>query len=235
MLKLQQCDVYYGQIHALHGLSFEVAAGKIAAIIGSNGAGKTTTLRAISGLIPASSKSIMFEGEPIDRIKPEKIVKMGIAHVPQGRRIFPGLTVRENLNIATSSWKKRGMSIDKELDRVYTLFPKLQEREKQLGWSLSGGEQQMLAVGRALMSRPKLLLLDEPSLGLAPKVVEEMFETIQTINKEGTTVLLVEQNAFAALSIADYGYVLDLGEIVLRDTGASLMKNEMVQAAYLGE
>jgi branched-chain amino acid transport system ATP-binding protein len=235
VLKLENVDVYYGQIHALHGITFEVEEGEIAAIIGANGAGKTTTLRAISGLIPATSNSIRFEGRPITHMKAENIVKLGIAHVPQGRRIFPGLTVRENLNIATSPWKKRGMSMDKELERVFTLFPVLKDREKQLGWSLSGGEQQMLAVGRALMSRPRMLLLDEPSLGLAPKVVEQMFETIKTINEEGTTVLVVEQNAVMALSVARRGYVLELGEIVLRDTGENLMKNEMVQAAYLGE
>ena len=235
MLKLETVDVYYGQIRALHGITFEVEEGEIAAIIGANGAGKTTTLRAISGLIPATPNSIRFEGRPITHMKAENIVKLGIAHVPQGRRIFPGLTVRENLNIATSPWKKRGMSMDKELERVYTLFPVLKDREKQLGWSLSGGEQQMLAVGRALMSRPRLLLLDEPSLGLAPKVVEQMFETIKIINQEGTTVLVVEQNAVMALSVARRGYVLELGEIVLRDTGENLMKNEMVQAAYLGE
>jgi branched-chain amino acid transport system ATP-binding protein len=235
VLKLQNVDVFYGQIHALHAITLEVEDGEMAAIIGANGAGKTTTLRAISGLIPATPNSILFDGRSITHMRAENIVKLGIAHVPQGRRIFPGLTVRENLSIATSSWKKRGMSMDKELERVYGLFPRLLDREKQLGWSLSGGEQQMLAVGRALMSRPRLLLLDEPSLGLAPKVVEQMFETIRTINQEGTTVLLVEQNAVMALSVADRGYVLELGEVVLRDTGANLMKNEMVQAAYLGE
>lgn len=235
MLRLQNMDVFYGQIHALHGIDFEVRAGEIATLIGANGAGKTTTLRAISGLVPATPGSILFEGESITGMKAERIVKRGIAHVPQGRRIFPGLTVRENLNIATSSWKKRGMRMDEELARVYTLFPVLETREKQLGWSLSGGEQQMLAVGRALMARPKLLLLDEPSLGLAPKVVEEMFAAIQTINREGTTVLIVEQNAVMALSIAQRGYVLELGEIVLRDSADNLLQNESVQAAYLGE
>ncbi len=235
MLRLQQVDVFYGQIHALHGIDFDVRAGEIATLIGANGAGKTTTLRAISGLISATPDSILFEGESITNLKAETIVKRGIAHVPQGRRIFPGLTVRENLNIATSAWKKRGMSMDAELARVYALFPVLEAREKQLGWSLSGGEQQMLAVGRALMARPKLLLLDEPSLGLAPKVVEEMFETIKTINGEGTTVLIVEQNAVMALSIARRGYVLELGEIVLRDSADNLLRNESVQAAYLGE
>jgi len=235
VLRLQNMDVFYGQIHALHGIDFEVRAGEIATLIGANGAGKTTTLRAISGLVPATPGSILFEGESITGMKAERIVKRGIAHVPQGRRIFPGLTVRENLNIATSSWKKRGMGMDEELARVYTLFPVLETREKQLGWSLSGGEQQMLAVGRALMARPKLLLLDEPSLGLAPKVVEEMFAAIQTINREGTTVLIVEQNAVMALSIAQRGYVLELGEIVLRDSADNLLQNESVQAAYLGE
>jgi len=235
VLELRNVDVYYGQSLALHGIAFQVDKGEIAALIGANGAGKTTTLRAISGLIPATPDSILFEGKSVTHMKAEHIVKLGIAHVPQGRRIFPGLTVRENLNIATSSWKKRGMRMDQELERVYKLFPLLEKREKQLGWSLSGGEQQMLAVGRALMARPKLLLLDEPSLGLAPKVVEEMFETIQTINQEGTTVLIVEQNAVMALSIAHRGYVLELGRIVMRDTAENLLQNESVKAAYLGE
>ncbi len=166
----------------------------------------------------------------------EKIVGLGIAHVPQGRRIFPGLTVAENLNLATASWRKRGMSIDGDLARVYELFPVLKQREKQLGWSLSGGEQQMLAVGRGIMARPKLLLLDEPSLGLAPKVVEELFETIKQINREdGTTILVVEQNAFMALSIADHGYVLEMGEVVLRGSASELMTNDLVKSAYMGE
>jgi branched-chain amino acid transport system ATP-binding protein len=235
VLKLDKVDVFYGQIPALQGISLELAEGEIAAIIGANGAGKTTTLRAISGLTKASPQSISFEGRAIDRLRPDEIVKMGIAHVPQGRRIFPGLSVLENLNIATSSWKKRGMDISSDLDRVYDLFPLLKQRTKQLGWSLSGGEQQMLAVGRALMSRPKLLLLDEPSLGLAPIVFGQMFEAIKAINKTGTTILIVEQNAVMALGIADRGYVLELGRIVLQDKASELMKNEMVKAAYLGE
>jgi branched-chain amino acid transport system ATP-binding protein len=235
VLEVRNADVFYGEIHALHGVTFDVKKGEIATIIGANGAGKTTTLRAISGLVRATPDSILFEGEPITHTKPERIVALGIAHVPQGRRIFPGLTVRENLNIATSPWKKRGMRADKELERVYTLFPILEQREKQLGWSLSGGEQQMLAVGRALMARPKLLLLDEPSLGLAPKVVEEMFDTIKVINQEGTTILIVEQNAVMALSIAQRGFVLELGRIVLNDSAAHLADNEQVRVAYLGE
>ncbi len=235
MLKLQNVDVWYGSIRALQGISFNVEVGEIAAIIGANGAGKTTTLRAISGLIPASPNSIIFDGRCIDRTKPEQIVKRGIAHVPQGRRIFPGLTVRENLDIATSSWRKRGMSMEEDLERVYHLFPLLKTRGGQLGWSLSGGEQQMLAVGRALMSRPKLLLLDEPSLGLAPLVVAQLFETIKAINKAGTTILLVEQNAVMALGIAHRGYVLELGRVVLEDKAENLLKNEMVKTAYLGE
>ncbi len=236
MLKLSGLNVFYGPIQALHGISLEVQAGEIAAIIGAHGAGKTTTLRAISGLIRSREESIYFEGRSIDGMAAEKIVGLGIAHVPQGRRIFPGLTVAENLNLATASWRKRGMSIDGDLARVYELFPVLKQREKQLGWSLSGGEQQMLAVGRRIMARPKLLLLDEPSLGLAPKVVEELFETIKQINREdGTTILVVEQNAFMALSIADHGYVLEMGEVVLRGSASELMTNDLVKSAYLGE
>lgn len=235
MLELKNVDVYYGSIRALQGISIEVEAGEIVAIIGANGAGKTTTLRSISGLIPATPNSIIFEGQCIDHAMAEQIVRRGIAHVPQGRRIFPGLTVRENLNIATSPWKKRGMSMEEDLERVYRLFPVLKERGRQLGWSLSGGEQQMLAVGRALMSRPKLLLLDEPSLGLAPIVVTQLFEAIKTINEAGTTILLVEQNAVMALAIARRGYVLELGHIVLEGKAEELMKNEMVKTAYLGE
>lgn len=235
MLRIQNLDVYYGAIRALHGINLEVQGGEIATIIGANGAGKTTVLRAISGLVPASPHSIWFENRALDHMKVEEIVKLGIAHVPQGRRIFPGLTVRENLNIATSSWRKRGMSMARELERVYNLFPALKEREKQLGWSLSGGEQQMLAIGRALMARPRLLLLDEPSLGLAPRVVEKVSEAIKAINREGTTILIVEQNAFMALSIAHQGYVMEMGEIVLRDKAANLMQNELVQKAYLGD
>ena len=234
MLKLDDVNVSYGQTHVLHDISLEIEEGEIAAIIGANGAGKTTLLRAICGLAPTPPASVQFDGRNIGHMKPEAIVRLGLVTVPQGRRIFPGLTVRENLAIATSAWKKRGMSMDKELERVYNLFPVLKQRENQLGWSFSGGEQQMLAVGRGLMSRPKLLLMDEPSMGLAPRVMDEMFEAIRKINKEGTTVLLVEQNAFMALTHADRGFVLDRGRIVLTDTADNLMNNEMVKKAYVG-
>ena len=235
MLELRNVDVFYGPIKALSDVSLDVKEGETAAIIGANGAGKTTILRAISGLNRPSSGSVSFAGRRIDSLRTENIVKLGIAHVPQGRRIFPGLTVSENLAIATSPWRKRGMSISADIDRVYKLFPRLKEREKQLGWSLSGGEQQMLAVGRGLMSRPKLMVLDEPSLGLAPLVVEQMFSAIKEIAGGGVTVLIVEQNAVMALSIAQRGYVLELGKIVLTDSSENLLNNETVKAAYLGK
>ena len=235
MLELRNVDVFYGPIKALSDVSLDVKEGETAAIIGANGAGKTTILRAISGLNRPSSGSISFAGRRIDSLRTENIVRLGIAHVPQGRRIFPGLTVRENLAIATSPWRRRGMSISADIARVYELFPRLKEREKQLGWSLSGGEQQMLAVGRGLMSRPKLMVLDEPSLGLAPLVVEQMFSAIKEIAGGGVTVLIVEQNAVMALSIAQRGYVLELGKIVLTDSSENLLNNETVKAAYLGE
>jgi branched-chain amino acid transport system ATP-binding protein len=234
VLKLECVNVHYGPTHVLHDVSLEVEEGEIAAIIGSNGAGKTTMLRSICGLAPVPRNSVQFYGRYIDHMKPEAIVRLGLVTVPQGRRIFPGLTARENLSIATSSWKKRGMSMEAELERVYKLFPVLKKRENQLGWSFSGGEQQMLAVGRGLMSRPKLLLMDEPSMGLAPKIMDEMFEAIKKINREGTTVLIVEQNAFMALSVADRGFVLDRGSIALQDTAENLLKNEQVKKAYVG-
>lgn len=234
ILKLEGVHVHYGPIHVLRGISLEVEAGELVAIIGSNGAGKTTLFRAICGLAPTPPNTIMFDGRFINGMRAERIVKLGLVTVPQGRRIFPGLTVKENLTIATSPWRKRGMSIEEDLERVYRLFPRLKDREKQLGWSLSGGEQQMLAVGRGLMSRPRLMLLDEPSVGLAPRVMDQMFEAIKRINDEGTTMLIVEQNAAQALAIADRGYVLEMGEIALTDTAANLMKNDMVKRAYVG-
>ncbi len=234
ILKLEGVHVHYGPIHVLRGISLEVEAGELVAIIGSNGAGKTTLFRAICGLAPTPPNTIMFDGRFINGMRAERIVKLGLVTVPQGRRIFPGLTVKENLTIATSPWRKRGMSIEEDLERVYRLFPRLKDREKQLGWSLSGGEQQMLAVGRGLMSRPRLMLLDEPSVGLAPRVMDQMFEAIKRINDEGTTMLIVEQNAAQALAIADRGYVLEMGEIALTDTAANLIKNDMVKRAYVG-
>jgi len=202
MLRIEQLAVAYGAIDALHGISLEVGQGEVVALLGANGAGKTTLLRTISGLHRPKSGAIRFEGEPLANSSAESRVKRGLAHVPEGRRIFPGLTVRENLDVATTVWRRRGMSADGDLDTVFALFPRLKERATQLGWSLSGGEQQMLAIGRALMARPKMLLLDEPSLGLAPRLSAEVYERIADINAKGVTVLLVEQNTVLALEVA---------------------------------
>lgn len=234
MLKVENIDVYYGNVEALRAVNFEVESGEIVTLIGANGAGKSTTLKAISGLIRAKGGRIEYLKKEISKISVEDIVSKGISHVPEGRRIFPGLTVFGNLEVATSSWRQRGQSIQKELENVFHLFPRLKERINQLGWSLSGGEQQMLAMGRGLMSRPKLLLLDEPSLGLAPKLVQSVFDTIRVINEQGTTILLVEQNAYAALQIADRGYVLENGQIVLSGLARDLASDEEVKKAYLG-
>lgn len=234
MIKIDNIDVYYGNVPALNSVEFEVNTGEIVTLIGANGAGKSTILKTISGLIRPMHGSIKYLDENIETLAVEKIVSRGISHVPEGRRIFPGLTVFGNLEVATSSWKRRGESYKKELEYVFQLFPALKERKDQLGWSLSGGEQQMLAMGRGLMSRPKLLLLDEPSLGLAPILMRSVFETIREINKEGTTILLVEQNAYAALQIANRGYVLENGQIVLSGKAKDLASDEKVKKAYLG-
>jgi branched-chain amino acid transport system ATP-binding protein len=234
MLRLEQIDVYYGHVQALRGIRFEVNAGEIVTLIGANGAGKSTTLKAISGLIRPSQGSIVYMGDPIEKTAVEEIVSRGISHVPEGRRIFPGLTVFGNLEVATSSWRRGGVGFQKEVENVFSLFPKLEERKNQLGWSLSGGEQQMLAIGRGLMSRPKLLLLDEPSLGLAPKLVQSVFETIKLINQQGVTILLIEQNAYAALQIAARGYVIENGNVVLSGLARDLAQDEKVKKAYLG-
>lgn len=233
MLEVNDIHTYYGNIHALKGISISVEEGEIVTLIGANGAGKTTTLRTISGLIRPRSGNVIIEGEDISQYPAHQLVYKGIAMVPEGRGVFSRLTVQENMDMgAFSRDDRRGIAQD--LERVFTLFPRLQERRSQVAGTLSGGEQQMLATGRALMSHPRLLLLDEPSMGLAPILVESIFETIMDINKEGTTILLVEQNATMALSVANRGYVLQTGEIVLQDTADNLRKNEMVKKAYLG-
>lgn len=233
MLSLENLQVYYGAIHAIKGVSITIPKGKVVTLIGANGAGKSTILRAISGLAKPKSGRILYNDNEITGWAPEDVVKQGIALSPEGRRILPHLSVFENLQLgAYSRTDKAGIAED--IDKVYGLFPRLHERAHQKGGTLSGGEQQMLAVARALMSRPEVLMLDEPSLGLAPKLVAEVFEIIQTINAEGCTVLLVEQNAFTALSIADYAYVLEVGAIVLEGEGRTLMHDERVRAAYLG-
>lgn len=233
MLEVQNIHAYYGNIQALNGISLTVEEGEIVTLIGANGAGKTSTLRTISGLLPNRKGKITLEGEDLLKYKAHEIVYKRVAMVPEGRGIFARLTVAENLDMgAFSRDDKDGIEEDRE--RVYELFPRMKERITQVAGTLSGGEQQMLATGRALMTHPRLLLMDEPSMGLAPVLVESIFETIQEINKEGTTILLVEQNATMALSVADRGYVLQTGEIVLHDTAANLRQNEMVQKAYLG-
>jgi branched-chain amino acid transport system ATP-binding protein len=234
MLEVDGIEVRYGNIVALEETSFRVDEGEIVTLIGANGAGKTTSLRSVSGLLPLSAGQIRFEGRRIDTMRPDDIVRLGIAHSPEGRRVFPGLTVAENLELGATPWRKRGDRIDGDIERVYALFPRLQERHAQLAWSMSGGEQQMLAVGRALMGRPRLLLLDEPSLGLAPIIVEQLFEQIARINQLGVTILLVEQNAAMALSVATRGYLLENGRIVLQDHTAAMRDHPRVREAYLG-
>ena len=234
MLKIDNLYVNYGGIQALRGISLEVPDGKIVTLIGANGAGKSTTLRTITGLVKAASGSIQFDGEELVGKSIDKIVTTGIAMSPEGRRVFPDMTVLENLKIGAYLRKDKA-EIEKDLAWVYDLFPRLKERSWQLAGTLSGGEQQMLAVGRALMSRPKVLLLDEPSLGLAPLVVQDIFSIIKEINRQGVTVLLIEQNANMALKIADLAYVLETGNITLSGTGAELLANEKVKEAYLGK
>jgi len=234
MLKVNNIDVYYGKIQALKGVSLEVHQGEIVTLIGANGAGKSTVLRTISGLQKMDKGSVEFQGQSLAQVAPEDIVAKGISHVPEGRRVFPGLTVFENLEIGATVWRKRKDNLSEDLEKVYQLFPRLKERGTQLAWSLSGGEQQMLAIGRALMARPKLLLLDEPSLGLSPVLVEQVFEVLKKINEQGITMLLVEQNAFMALEIAHRGYVIETGKIVLSDNASALGDNPKVKAAYLG-
>jgi len=233
MLEVRDLHVSYGAIRALKGISFKVEKGTIVTLIGSNGAGKTTTLKAICGLVKARSGNIFLNGENITNKPTNEIVSRKTAMVPEGRRIFPNLTVYENLLVGAYQRNDKS-GIKKDMEWIFSLFPVLKERMNQKGGTLSGGEQQMLAIGRALMSQPDLLMLDEPSLGLAPIIVEELFEIIQKIHDEGKTILLIEQNAYAALNIADYGYVLETGRIVLQGTGKELLTNEEVKRAYLG-
>ncbi|MGQ9524828.1 MAG: ABC transporter ATP-binding protein [Armatimonadota bacterium] len=233
MLRVENLEVRYGAIRALRGVSMHVDEGEIVTLIGANGAGKSTLLRAISGLVRPSEGSITFEGRDITRDRPDRIVQMGIGHAPEGRGIFANLTVRENLEIGAYTRRDKD-GIARDLQRVTTLFPRLAERMNQWAGTLSGGEQQMLAIGRALMGRPRLLMLDEPSLGLAPFLVHEIMRTTQEINQQGTTVLLVEQNAHMALQVAHRGYVLQTGEVVLHDAAHALLENESVREAYLG-
>ena len=233
-LEIRDLCVSYGGIRALKGVSLSVDEGQIVTLIGANGAGKSTTLRAISGLQKVQSGSILYGGEELTSLPAKEIVRRGIIHVPEGRRVFPDMTVAENLKIGAFLRTDKA-SIAQDLDYVYSLFPRLKERSWQLAGTLSGGEQQMLAVGRALMSCPKVLMMDEPSLGLAPLIVKDIFSIIRRVNQDGITVLLIEQNANAALRIADYGYVLETGTIALSGTGEELLKNESVREAYLGK
>ncbi|MGD0751932.1 MAG: ABC transporter ATP-binding protein [Anaerolineales bacterium] len=233
MLEINDIHTYYGNIHALKGISLTVEKGEIVTLIGSNGAGKTTTLRSICGIQKPRQGNVLLEGEDINPFKPHEIVAKGVAMVPEGRGIFARLTVAENLDLGSYT-RRDHAAVQKDLERVYSIFPRLKERERQVAGTLSGGEQQMLATGRALMAHPRLLLMDEPSMGLAPVLVEAIFNVIKVINQEGTTILLVEQNALMALSIAHRGYVIQTGQIVLQDTAANLKNNEMVQKAYLG-
>ena len=232
MLKVDNINVYYGAIHAIKGISFHVEEGEVVTLIGANGAGKSTTLQTISGLLRSRTGSVEFMGENISRLPPHKILERGLAQVPEGRRIFLQMTVMENLEMG--AYTRRDGSQAAELEKVFDQFPRLAERRKQIAGTLSGGEQQMLAIGRALMSQPKLLMLDEPSMGLAPILVEQIFDIIRRLHDKGTTILLVEQNAQMALSVADRAYVLETGSISLSGTGAELLESDEVRKAYLG-
>ncbi|MBS5793281.1 MAG: ABC transporter ATP-binding protein [Clostridiales bacterium] len=233
MLKVNDLQVYYGVIHAIKGITFDVNEGEIVSLIGANGAGKTTTLHAVSGLLKPTSGEVSFLSSKIDNLSADKIVRKGIAHVPEGRRVFSQLSVQENLELGSFLVKDKNF-IKNEYERVLTLFPRLKERLKQMAGTLSGGEQQMLAIGRALMSNPKMLLMDEPSMGLAPILVKEIFEIIKECNKQGMTILLVEQNAKMALNISHRAYVLETGKVVISDDAKNLLGNEEVKKAYLG-
>jgi branched-chain amino acid transport system ATP-binding protein len=232
MLELTEIHTYYGNIEALKGVTLAVEEGECVTLIGSNGAGKSTTLRSISGLTPARQGQVMFEGKEITRTAPQDIVQLGISQSPEGRKCFPRMTVRENLDMG--AYLRRDKSVNEDLDRVFELFPRLQERERQKAGTMSGGEQQMLAIGRALMARPRLLLLDEPSMGISPILTERIYDTIAEINRQGTTILLVEQNANFALGVSQRGYVLETGKVVLSNQSAALKEDPEVQKAYLG-
>ena len=234
MLQVNDLHVYYGVIHALKGISFEVEKGEVIALIGANGAGKTTTLHTVTGLLNANQGSVVFEGQDITKVPAHKIVQMGIAHVPEGRRVFSQLTVYDNLKMGAYT-RKDSNEIQQSLEEVYHRFPRLKERKDQRAGTLSGGEQQMLAMGRALMSKPRLIVMDEPSMGLSPIFVNEIFDIIEKVSNSGTTVLLVEQNAKKALSIADRAYVMETGRITMEGRAEDLLHNEAVQKAYLGE
>jgi branched-chain amino acid transport system ATP-binding protein len=234
ILELSDVHTYYGNIHALKGISCNILQGEIACLIGANGAGKSTTLMTIFGVQRASKGKIRFKGEPIHHLRPEQVAARGVSQTPEGRQIFPKMSTMENLEMGAFLRRDKA-EVANDLERVFELFPVLKDRMHQLGGTLSGGEQQMLAIGRALMSRPELLLLDEPSLGLAPKLVEKIFETVLEINKSGVTIFLVEQNAHMALTISSTGYVMETGRVVLTDKASALLENEQVKKAYLGE
>ena len=234
LLEVQDIQVYYGMIQALKGVSFSVNEGEVIALIGANGAGKTTTLHTVTGLLRAKSGHIIYDGQDITKVPPHKIVTMGMAHVPEGRRVFANMTVLQNLKMGAFTRSDKN-EIDATIEKVYKRFPRLKERQNQTAGTLSGGEQQMLAMGRALMSHPKLLMLDEPSMGLAPILVEQIFDIIQDLNRKGSTILLVEQNANMALKIADLAYVLETGTITMSGTGAELLADSRVKEAYLGK
>ena len=234
MLEVKDLEVYYGMIQAIKGISFEVNEGEVIALIGANGAGKTTTLHTITGLLSPKKGSIMFEGKDITKVPAHKIVSMGMAHVPEGRRVFAELSVYENLRMGAYTRKDKN-EIEESLKNVYKRFPRLEERKNQMAGTLSGGEQQMLAMGRALMSKPRIILMDEPSMGLSPILVNEIFDIIRAVSESGTTVLLVEQNAKKALSIADRAYVLETGKIVLEGNAKDLLEDDSIKKAYLGE
>ncbi len=234
MLALDRISVSYGRVEALHELSMEVRKGEIVALIGANGAGKSTTLRAISGVLRPTSGRILLDGKNLTGTLPERVASAGIAHVPEGRRVFPGFTVGENLEFGGLALGRPAGEIRQDVEAILEMFPRLRERYKQYAWSLSGGEQQMLVIGRGLVARPKLLMLDEPSLGLAPTLVDQVYDVIEEIRTRGTTILLVEQNASMALAVADRGYVLELGRIVLEGPVEELVNNEMVKHSYLG-